>query len=299
MKPIILTCALIVYTALMCAQADKKPTATVRIKKIEKINGVEKITDTTYMTDNLSSLHPESDRVNVEEWTDESGHKKKVVIISNGDMKDKEELAKLMNNTESLPQPPDPPKLIEEVPPVPQVESQLLINLGSEMTPEEEKAWASKMANPNGLVNDSDMVGKTIIIKKGPRCNATAEEMKNAEEFTVTIIKKVNISDASTEDLRLLGKPSAESNGKLAVEQLNLYPNPNNGRFNLSFSLPDKGDTEVKVLDLKGQTVFNEKLAGFSGSYSKEVDISKNPKGIYFVRVEQGRKSLVKKVMVE
>ena len=147
--------------------------------------------------------------------------------------------------------------------------------------------------------NEESLEGKTFIVKKGPRCNATPEELKNVEEMHITIIKRVDISDASAADLQMLGKPSGVSGNKLSVEQMNFYPNPNNGRFNLSFMLPDKGDTEVKVLDIKGQEVFSERLAGFTGNYSKEIDISKNPKGIYFVRVEQGKKALVKKIVVD
>lgn len=53
-----------------------------------------------------------------------------------------------------------------------------------------------------------------------------------------------------------------------------------------------------KERKVKGQQVFSEKLGSFSGSYSKEVHISKNPKGAYFIRVEQGQRALVKKVVV-
>ncbi|MBA2610637.1 MAG: T9SS type A sorting domain-containing protein [Bacteroidetes bacterium] len=45
--------------------------------------------------------------------------------------------------------------------------------------------------------------------------------------------------------------------------------------------------------------MYSEKLTNFIGAYDKEIDISKNPKGVYFVRIEQGKHAQVKKVVLD
>ena len=80
---------------------------------------------------------------------------------------------------------------------------------------------------------------------------------------------------------------------------MNFYPNPSNGKFNLSFNLPEKQDTEITILNVEGKVVYKEKLNQFSGNYDKEIDISKNAKGVYFVKVDQGKHAQVKKIILE
>jgi hypothetical protein len=256
----IVMAALVLATAALAAQNNKPATVHIKTKKI--VNGVETTTDTTFTTTDPSMVGTPGSNVQVQELKGTDGTVKKMIVI-NG------------NGTATI---------SDE-------KGGTVIKAGDQVIHlEEEMDKAMKGEN---------MEGKTVIIKKGPRCNATAEDLRNAEEIEVTIIKKINMTDASAEDMRLLGKPASGTDGKLSVEKMEFYPNPNNGRFNLSFTLPDKGDTEVKVMDLKGQQVFSEKLGNFSGSYSKEIDISKNPKGAYFIRVEQGQHALVKKVVVD
>jgi hypothetical protein len=113
------------------------------------------------------------------------------------------------------------------------------------------------------------------------------------------LIKKINATNANESDIKRIGKKTGETDGKLNIEKMNFYPNPSTGKFNLSFSLPEKGDTEITILNTDGKVIYKENLPGFSNTYDKEIDISKNAKGIYFVRVEQGKHAQVKKIVLE
>jgi hypothetical protein len=46
----------------------------------------------------------------------------------------------------------------------------------------------------------------------------------------------------------------------------------------------------VKILNADGKIIYAETLKDFTGKYNKEIDISKNPRGIYSVRIAQGDK---------
>ncbi|MES2131083.1 MAG: T9SS type A sorting domain-containing protein [Bacteroidota bacterium] len=149
----------------------------------------------------------------------------------------------------------------------------------------------------HSFINDSiDLTGKTMMIKKAT-CGATAEDLKNAEEIQIFVVKKIDITDATSEERKTL--PGNKTDQKLAIANMKFYPNPSTGKFNLSFNLPEKGDTEISVLNNEGKIVYKENLPAFSGNYDKEIDISKNAKGIYFVKLEQGKHSQVKKIVIE
>ena len=84
----------------------------------------------------------------------------------------------------------------------------------------------------------------------------------------------------------------------LSIEQLKIFPNPNQGIFNLQFTLPKKGDTSIRVMTSNGKLLFANDLSDFEGDYSQRIDLSNNPAGIYYVMIKQGKFSISKKVII-
>ena len=84
----------------------------------------------------------------------------------------------------------------------------------------------------------------------------------------------------------------------LSIEQLKIFPNPNQGIFNLQFTLPKKGDTSIRVMSSEGRILFANDLKNFEGDFSQRIDLSNNPAGIYYVMIKQGRFSISKKVII-
>lgn len=85
----------------------------------------------------------------------------------------------------------------------------------------------------------------------------------------------------------------------LSLGDLRFYPNPNDGKFNLSFNLENKGNTSITVFDIQGKEIYREELSNFSGAYNKALDISKNGKGIYILQIKQGKNTSSTQVVVE
>lgn len=238
-------------------QTEQKQ-ATVRIKKIETVNGVKKVTDTTYTTNDLSSIMVKDGTVDITGVPGEINDENiKVMIRENAGNR------KMITGDKELDQ-------------------QLEVEVENAL----KEAGIDKTSLSNGqkivIINkdESDSSGrKRVLIKK-------------------TVIKKMDACDANENELKQLGQTGV-TDRKLEVADMNLYPNPNTGKFNLAFNLPKKGDTEISVLNSEGKAVYKESLPAFSGNYDKEIDISKNAKGIYFVKVEQGKHSQVKKIVME
>lgn len=139
---------------------------------------------------------------------------------------------------------------------------------------------------------DGKKVGKRVMIFEDEEGNLTKKEMN----FNVWI-QDVETTDVDKIENSSLKKAATENT--LTVESLQFYPNPSDGRFDISFNLPNKGKTVVRVVDVTGKEVFQDKLGNFSGTYEKQIDISNNNKGIYFLQVEQGDKVMMKKIVVQ
>ncbi len=134
-------------------------------------------------------------------------------------------------------------------------------------------------------------------------------EVEDAEG-NKTMVKIMMMEPAKEESAMLnnvLQKEGKITSSKRAMEEisnLNLHaltfaPNPNQGQFNLSFDIPERGNTLVRITDTAGKAVFEESLNDFEGQYSQKIDISDNYKGLYFLQVIQGDKAMTKKIVVQ
>ena len=72
-----------------------------------------------------------------------------------------------------------------------------------------------------------------------------------------------------------------------------LSPNPNNGKFNLQ--LKENTLSEIFIYNDMGQLVYQQK----NNSSSQQIDLSAQPKGIYFVKVQSADKVYTEKVVVQ
>ena len=118
-------------------------------------------------------------------------------------------------------------------------------------------------------------------------------EMMGNMSYTLAIVSRVD--DKVQND----SEKSLESKPETSITDLKFSPNPNAGQFNLSFNLPNKGRTAVKIFDLQGKLVFEDNLGKFSGQYQQQIDISKAGPGTYILNIIQGQEKLVEKIIVQ
>ncbi|MEM7161393.1 MAG: PDZ domain-containing protein [Bacteroidota bacterium] len=83
----------------------------------------------------------------------------------------------------------------------------------------------------------------------------------------------------------------------LGLTDVNFFPNPNNGLFNLNFETPNNGDLTVNIYDQNGRTVYKEMLAEFEGEYNNRIDISERANGTYYLQIIQNNKTYNKKIL--
>jgi hypothetical protein len=76
-----------------------------------------------------------------------------------------------------------------------------------------------------------------------------------------------------------------------------IYPNPSSGAFTL-VAPKSKESINIEVLDTKGQLIYNGVMTAGSARITS-IDLSKNAKGIYFVKISNGNSSKIEKLILQ
>ncbi|WNM19927.1 zinc-dependent metalloprotease [Flavobacterium capsici] len=83
-----------------------------------------------------------------------------------------------------------------------------------------------------------------------------------------------------------------------SLQNFSLYPNPNNGNFNISFNSNSTNKINVGVFDIRGRSVFSNDYQN-NGFFNETINLSNIQSGIYLVKVQDGEKQITKKIVVE
>ncbi len=90
----------------------------------------------------------------------------------------------------------------------------------------------------------------------------------------------------------------ANSNIEMKSILYTIYPNPSNGDFNLNVSGLDYGLVKVSISKIIGTQVFETEVEASNGSLSKELHVNYLSNGIYFVKINSGKKEHIKKIVI-
>ena len=92
---------------------------------------------------------------------------------------------------------------------------------------------------------------------------------------------------------------SVKLEGVSAINNLFIYPNPSRDVFNVSFISDTKQNLSVRILNIIGEELINENLEQFIGEYTKQINLSNNAKGIYFLEIETNNGIINKKLILQ
>jgi len=88
------------------------------------------------------------------------------------------------------------------------------------------------------------------------------------------------------------------SNESFGIDNFVLYPNPNNGNFNIQFTSNSGNKIKVNVHDIRGREIFTHNYNN-SGLFNESIQLNNVQSGIYLVTVQDGARKEVKKIVVE
>ncbi|WP_051568494.1 alkaline phosphatase family protein [Crocinitomix catalasitica] len=93
------------------------------------------------------------------------------------------------------------------------------------------------------------------------------------------------------------GSLYVEGNNFDNIIDVNIFPNPNNGVFDVVVNLTQGENYQVILTDLAGKTVFEKELEYFDGYSKLKVDLQQFENGVYLMSVKSGDKIITKKVV--
>ncbi len=80
---------------------------------------------------------------------------------------------------------------------------------------------------------------------------------------------------------------------------LNVYPNPTNGKVNINFDIEKANDVKVIVSNLNGQIVYSETINRLNGVYNNSIDLSNEAKGVYMLSIVSSKGKTDKKIVLQ
>jgi len=83
------------------------------------------------------------------------------------------------------------------------------------------------------------------------------------------------------------------------IKNLDVYPNPSRDIFNIRFVSEKIQELSIKVLNVYGELVFEENIGKFTGEFTKSLDLSMSPKGIYILEIKNDDNFISKKIVIQ
>ena len=99
---------------------------------------------------------------------------------------------------------------------------------------------------------------------------------------------RVEVS-AVVESCAALGEDVAFKNS------ISLFPNPNNGQFEVNFNTRKDADVTIDIIDIVGKTIQSQSLKNLNGFVKKTIDIKNFSKGIYLMNLTFEGKTYTKR----
>ena len=91
--------------------------------------------------------------------------------------------------------------------------------------------------------------------------------------------------------------PVLSSDTFVTIEDLVVFPNPNNGSFNVKFTSNTGSKINIGVYDMRGRQVFSNEYNN-SGLFEQEIQLNSIQSGIYIVNIQDGNRKAVQKIVV-
>ncbi|WP_179375431.1 zinc-dependent metalloprotease [Winogradskyella wichelsiae] len=82
------------------------------------------------------------------------------------------------------------------------------------------------------------------------------------------------------------------------LEALSIYPNPNNGEFNIKFNPRSSENIAIDVYDIRGRSIYNQKFNNI-GSFNKTIQLNNAQSGVYLLTIIDGSQKVTKKIIVD
>ena len=93
-------------------------------------------------------------------------------------------------------------------------------------------------------------------------------------------------------------QPLSVDDNVIAISDVVIYPNPNNGNFNIQFTSTSGNEIKVNVHDVRGREIYAKSFTN-NGLFNENLQLDTVQSGVYLVTVQDGSRKEVKKIVVQ
>lgn len=79
-----------------------------------------------------------------------------------------------------------------------------------------------------------------------------------------------------------------------SIKDFSLYPNPNNGDFNVQFNSTSNEPIELAVFDIRGRQIYQNVYTN-NGFFNENIQLNNLQSGVYLIKVKDGKNEITKK----
>ncbi|MCK4631110.1 MAG: T9SS type A sorting domain-containing protein, partial [Bacteroidales bacterium] len=126
----------------------------------------------------------------------------------------------------------------------------------------------------------------------------------STEAFTINNLYRVTgVMYYSYGDYKIIPRDASDIEDVTAVNDpfagvnIQVYPNPSNGLFKLVVNNVKSGSLGIEIMNMQGQIIFKNVINDPTG-FSEYIDLTKFSKGLYFLRINDGNKATVEKILI-
>ena len=160
-------------------------------------------------------------------------------------------------------------------------------------------------ANLNAIFDDEGVAFDCAATATGARYRpvgslASLDGMNSAGQWrfaakstsTANTISSVTLTLCKTETVVVLASET------FGLDNFTLYPNPNNGNFNIQFTSTSGNEIKVNVHDIRGREIFSKSYNN-NGLFNESLQLNNVQSGVYLVTVQDGARKEVKKIAIQ
>jgi len=115
------------------------------------------------------------------------------------------------------------------------------------------------------------------------------------QDFTNDVVYTVTAQNSDVKEYIVkVNFNTGIDNEIISITDINLYPNPSNGRFKLVISTEESEEHDVEIINIQGKVIFKSKIIN-----EKDIDMTEFAKGIYYVRVSVKDNVVTKKILIQ
>ncbi len=93
--------------------------------------------------------------------------------------------------------------------------------------------------------------------------------------------------------------PSSDISKIVKNKEVNIYPNPSNGSFNINLKDLHSKTLYINIYNMQGKLLFTQKTVNVNGNYSQPMAMDKYAKGIFNIEIITDEKIIHKKIVLK